>query len=465
MGTTTDLRRLPLAILAAVLCAPAAAAITSSNLNVLTPNTGPGPGAVEMGGLRFTNLGLQGVGRLPAQSLDAFGETLGSVSALQLGNFVRTGASAYAGTFYTLPDRGFNNPPAIFSNYAGRIQSFDFTFTPATGPGPLAGNQITLSYTGGTKFTYSDNGAPRLTTGLDPGTGTSSTILNRTVPFVGAANGQPVNRIALDAEGLVMKKDGSGYVSDEYGPYIYKFDAAKVITGVVGIPEAIVPRTAGNVDFNSVSPPSTGRRNNQGMEGIALSPDGTRLFALVQSATVQDTGSGNQGRFNTRLLVYDVSGNATPDAPIAQYALQLPRVDENGNGSGVDRTAAQSEIVALGNDQILVLSRDSAGRGVPLVQPVFKSVLLVSTQGATNLMDNPAFPDVNNANGQISPGGTLKPGIVPVSWKEALNMLNKAELQKFGINLGVDGAGNPLNDPFTLSEKWERHGTRVRVRR
>lgn len=31
-------------------------------------------------------------------------------------------------------------------------------------------------------------------------------------------------RVPLDAEGLVFDKDGSFWVSDEYGPYIYNFD-------------------------------------------------------------------------------------------------------------------------------------------------------------------------------------------------------------------------------------------------
>src|SRR5262249_9971519 len=129
--------------------------------------------------------------------------------------------------------------------------------------------------------------------------------------------------------------------------------------------------------------PANGRRNNQGMEGVALSPDGTRLFALLQSATMQDSNASgsNQNRKHTRLLVYDVSVDPTPQAPIAQYVLTLPTFRLNGSGAAVDTAAAQSEIVALDNDRILVLSRDGNGLGNIGANPsMFKSLLLVDTR-------------------------------------------------------------------------------------
>ena len=122
----------------------------------------------------------------------------------------------------------------------------------------------------------------------------------------------------------MLKADGSGYIGDEYGANIYYFNSSKQIVGVITPPAAIQPHfPVGTLDFISVSAPTNGRRNNQGLEGVALSPDGNKLFGLLQSATIQDSNSAAQNRKNTRLLIYDVSGNATPGAPSAEYALQL----------------------------------------------------------------------------------------------------------------------------------------------
>jgi hypothetical protein len=449
-----------IAAVLALWAAPGSAAILSSDLTVLTPNTGPGPGTVTVGGLSFTNLGLQGAGRLPSTALDVFGETYGSVSSLQIGNWARTG-DLYGGTFFTLPDRGYNDPASgVFSTYAGRVHELSFSFTPYTGATPLGGatieekmaaqNQIQTRYVGATRFT---DPSGQLTTGQDPGPGTTS-LFGQTVPFVASVvvNGAPtpLNRVALDGEGLILNPDGSGWVSDEYGPYIYTFDSSKRITGVLGLPEAILPHTPpGTLDFNSINAPANGRRNNQGMEGIALSPDGSRLYALLQSATVQDTdGSKQETRNNTRLLVYDVSTSPAPSGPISEFALQLPNLDRDGTGPTPDRTAAQSEIVALADGRLLVLSRDGNGYGTGDSRPnIFKSILLVDTAGATDLV---SIPTVNVEGGQIAPLGVLAAGITPVTWVEALNLINSVELARFNFNMN-----NAAPDRLTFSEKWE----------
>jgi hypothetical protein len=81
----------------------------------------------------FLNLGLQGVGRVSASAMDAFGETFGSVSGLQISGWKLNTDGSYSGKFLTLPDRGFNSGSA-YSDYKTRIQELDFTFTPNVNP-------------------------------------------------------------------------------------------------------------------------------------------------------------------------------------------------------------------------------------------------------------------------------------------------------------------------------------------
>ncbi|MFN9373389.1 MAG: esterase-like activity of phytase family protein [Planctomycetaceae bacterium] len=437
------------------------APITSFNRDVLSPNTGAMPlTGVSLGGTNFRVLGLQGVGRIAANSIDpATGESLGSISDMQIANFQNLGGGTWSGRFEFLPDRGYNSG-TIYSNYAARVNSFDFTFTPFTGNTQTAlQNQIQTTFLGSTRFTYYHDGnaaTPGVYTSGMLANGVGSlfgrpipTVLGNTTQSDGTVNG----RLTMDAEGLVLDtragRAGSGWVSDEYGPYIYHFNASKQIDGLLRLPEALVPHSPTGTTNFFADPPANGRRINQGMEGIAQSPSGNRLFGLLQSATIQDSGTGNQGRSNTRLLVYDVSQSDAPTDPVAQYVIQLPRIDDNGGTPAVNRTGAQSSIIALNDHQLLILSRDGNGRGAS-GSPVFKSVLLADLNGATNI--DGLYDAEGNA---VAPGGVLNPSVTPISWVEALNMLGKldlsiSELAQFGLNL------NPApGDANTLSEKWE----------
>src|SRR5262245_48472985 len=263
---------------------------------------------ITLGDTTFTNHGLQGVGRISGSTLDSFGETFGSVSSLQITNWSGAGGGSYTGTFNILPDRGYNNNNAggFFSNYQARIQQVNFSCTPYTGSANIGGtdlaskvaaqNQISFtSSISGVKLTYNDPtlGAGTLTTGLDPGASGRTTLFGKPVPYVIDYTGQPtpgasnttftgINRLALDAEGSVLKPDGSGYVSDEYGANVYYFNANKEIVGVITPPAAIQPHTGGTLNFISTTAPGDGRRNNQGLEGVALSPNGRKLFTLLQ---------------------------------------------------------------------------------------------------------------------------------------------------------------------------------------
>ena len=446
----------------------AMAQYTSSNRDVLTPNTGIWPsGGITLGGTRFINLGLQGVGRVAANSIDqATGESLGSISGLQISGFTNNGNGSWSGTFNALPDRGYNSG-AIFSNYAARINTYDFSFTPYTGTAATAAqNQIALSFTGSTRFTYDHDSNPATpsiyTTGVLP-SAAGSTLFGTQLPTAAVATKQTdgtfSNRLTIDAEALVLDKragkTGSGWIGDEYGANIYRFDANKQIVGVLPLPAALVPRTGGVINF-AADPPATGRRINQGFEGVAQSPDGKTLFALLQSATLQDSGAGNQGRSNTRLVVYDVSNADVPAAAAKQYVIQLPRIDDNGatGGLAVNRNGAQSEVIALNDHQLLILSRDGNGRGASGA-PVFKSILLADLSNATNIDGS-----FDAANGAVAPGGVLNANVKPIEWIEALNMIGKLgpgavdiELAKFGLNIAT--APGDIN---SLSEKWEGLG-------
>lgn len=391
----------------------------------------------------FVNQGLVGVGRMPADLKDKFGETFGSFSAFtfQPGSWQRNANGSYSGTLFAQPDRGYN--AAGTTNYVPRFNKITVAFTPAPF-GATAQNQVSLTLADTIKFTESD-GTPM--TSLDPtssGTGTRAGLPAMPQAFNG--------RLALDAEGIVVNADGSIWVSDEYGPYIFRFTADGRLVSAIRPPEAIVPKRNGADSFASNNPgpgqaapvpanPTTGRQNNQGLEGLSVSPDGRTLFALLQSAARQDGGTGGTGpRRHTRLLAYDltVAGNPTLKG---EYVVPLPTYSLGA----ATLVPAQSEMLAINNTQFLVLARDGSGRGVANPSSLYRSILVYDISGATNI----AGTAYDTTTTPIAPGGVLAAGIVPATSAVLVDMNNAAQLAKFGLNNG------PVDNVNTLSEKWE----------
>lgn len=420
--------------------------ITGTNVS-----TTAGSVNATLNGTVFVNQGLMGAGRLDANTRDFRGETLGSFSgmAIDLNTWRRNADGSYQGSIFTLPDRG---PFDGAIDYRNRVHTSNITFRPlaansaALPQSAASQSQLTITPTGG--FTLKDTLGVEMT-GRDPG---ANTVTRNGIIYPQATDGSAGGRISLDAEAIAFLPNGNFYVSDEYAAGIYYFDSTGKQIGAIQTVPALLPRTGTAIDFNSVNPGAAGRRNNQGLEAMAITPDSKRLVTILQSATVQDTnGANQQTRNNTRILVYDISGNATPTNPIGHYVLQLPIFNQNGTGNP-NRTAAQSEMLALNDTQFLVLSRDGIGRGIAAdgstsQTPVFKSVLLVDTAGATNL----AGTQYETGIAPIATNGTLNAGIVPVQQVELVNLLNSTQLARVGMNLGR----LPTTNPTSLGEKWE----------
>jgi hypothetical protein len=429
-------------------------AVTARAETITTPHvaTGGPSHAVTLAGDRYVDDGLVGAGRLPAATVDFLGDTLGSFSSLAIdrGSWRRVG-DHYEGTMWTLPDRGRNDPGAnLFFDYPGRLNRFRIRFKPYVGknlPASKASQkQFVLVQDGGLEL-RDFNGQPF--TGADPDIGT---VTQRGFVLPSPARGTGAGKVSLDAESLQFTADGHFYIGDEYAANVYYFGADGQLQGILVPPPAVVPRSDGHVDFRSLVPPQTGRRNNQGVEGMSLSPDGTRLFVALQSALIQDSATGHaNGRVDTRVLVYDVSHDATPAQPVAHYVIQLPAYRKLGDGQPADATAAQSELRALDGHRFLMLARDANGLGTDNDNPiVYKSVLLADTAGATNLAGT-AYERSTQSLLAALDDTRLKPGITPIAYTELVNMVDPAALARIGMTT----ATTPKNAPLTLSEKWE----------
>ncbi|TBW38031.1 hypothetical protein EYW49_10530 [Siculibacillus lacustris] len=401
--------------------------------------------AVEVGGHRYVVHGLVGVGRIPAATRDGLGETFGSGSGMAMdpAAWHRT-ATGYAGALWLLPDRGYNVEGT--TDYRARFNRIEVTLTPAPdGASGLPQTQVDARITATTLLT-DETGEPM--TGLDP--------VGVRAPRAGLPRlPQAVNgRVSLDPEAIVHLADGGFFVSDEYGPFVYRFSSEGKLLSAIEPPAAFLPIRKGKVDFSSNNPgpgaptpdpknPERGRQNNQGLEGSALTPDGRFLVSVLQSATRQDGGDDSATRRYTRALIWDVADPAAPKL-VHEYVVPLPVFTD---AKGKTTVAAQSELAAIGEGRFLLLARDSNnGHGVKGDTSLYRKIEILDFAGATDIRGT--YDEVT----PVAPKGVLADGVEPATLTPFVDLNDNAELGRFGLHNGKP------DDENLLSEKWEAMG-------
>ena len=227
--------------------------------------------------------------------------------------------------------------------------------------------------------------------------------------FVGAAgafSGNNFETLRLDPEGIRVGYNGTFYISDEYGPYIFEFDGHGNLVRRIVVPSKFLiyhPSSDANAELLRNA---SGRQANRGMEGLAISPDGKTLFGIMQSALLQDNGlnPGTTDRLgvNNRILKVDLSTGETHE-----YVYVLDAINR---GQGV------SEILAINDHEFLVLERDNRSNlQAPPQPPTRKTIYRIDLDGATDVSEIASLP-----------AGTLPNSIVPVRKKLFIDLLDRA---------------------------------------
>lgn len=412
-------------------------------------------------GANYVYQHLAGYGYIPYSAIDSHKDTIGGIgssAAIEKKSWKKIGKDKYTGFLWTLPDRGFNVIGTI--NYQPRVHKYKITFDASVKTGTPSNGNVKLDYQESVYFT-DPNGVPM--TGLDASfspPGVHATFAGfpdlPVVTYTGdgfGGNGTGGTRVPLDSEGLKLADDGSFWVSDEYGPYLYKFNSNGKMIDAIRPPNALIPLRNGTESFSADSPPvydlslhpipsdpTSGRQNNQGFEGLTASPDGKTVYTLIQSALRQDGGrGGSSNRYYARFLAYDVS--TKPIKPKAEYVVRLP-VDSTG------RTAAQSEIHYISDTQFFVLARDSnRGSGQTDTKSLYRHADVFDISKATNILGK--YDDFNQSIVTNVTTAALKGNITAAAYCTFLDYNVNSELNKFGLHNG--GA----QDFGLLNEKWE----------
>jgi hypothetical protein len=167
--------------------------------------------------------------------------------------------------------------------------------------------------------------------------------------------------LRFDPEGLRVSGCGdSVYVSDEYGPFVYEFliGSGKRVRSL-GVPNKFLIDLPSATANDELTKNLAGRQSNRGMEGLAISPDGRKLYGIMQSALIQDgalDAMSSRIGLNNRILEIDVETGAVRELV---YPLEEP-------ANGV------SEIVAVNDREFLVLERDGRAGAAAVFKKIFK---------------------------------------------------------------------------------------------
>jgi len=263
---------------------------------------------------------------------------------------------AYAGgnTFLAIPDRGPNAIPynPLVDNttsYINRFHTFNFSLAPADPGSPLPFTLTPML----TRTTLLSSRTPLFYgSGSTVGLGSGAPALNalhHTHYFTGRSdNFDPLQASTnpfdgrFDPEGIRLSNDGkSVFISDEYGPYVYQFnrESGRRIRAF-DLPSNLAITSLSSEGDVEIADNKIGRISNKGMEGIAITPDGSMLVGIMQANLEQDKSN------SLRIVTIDIKTGNTHE-----YAYQL------SDGSGA------SEILAINNHQFLVDERDGKGLG------------------------------------------------------------------------------------------------------
>ena len=285
---------------------------------------------------------LLGVGSLPASATDLSGLT-GTLESGVAKNLLSVGSGlAYTGQgsrFIAVPDRGPNANPyntAVddTTSFQARMHEIDVS---------ISGSTVTPTVTKTTLFS-NELGVPL--TGLSSGFDATNSSAS----------------IRFDPEGVRVSRDGqSVFVSDEYGPFVYQFDRnSGRRLRVLNVPDKFKITAPNPRGATEISGNTSGRVSNRGMEGLAITPDGSTLVGIMQNPLTQD---GGRNGLNIRMLVMDLASGTSKELI---YPLD-------------NRSYGVNELVAINSTEFLAVERDGAAGVAAVAKRIYKINIAAAT--------------------------------------------------------------------------------------
>lgn len=162
--------------------------------------------------------------------------------------------------------------------------------------------------------------------------------------------GDPLPPHTFDLEAMATGPEGSlfvaseGFADEDVAPAIAEVAADGGLVRRLPVPERYLPDVAGR----------RGVRDNLGFEGLSVTPAGDRLVVGLENALVQDGPAAAPGVPSpVRLLWYGLPAGE----PTAEQAYVTDPVPAEPRARGAFATSGLVELLALGDDHLLVLER------------------------------------------------------------------------------------------------------------
>ena len=203
----------------------------------------------------------------------------------------------------------------------------------------------------------------------DPGHDFGFTIVNENSPE------RLLTGADIDPESLQRDHNGELWVGDEFGPWILHFSA----DGVLLDPPFPIPgvRSPNNPGLGG-QPPT--QPNSRGFEGMAITPDGENLYAILEGANIGDPDQNRRYMFEFSIKDKALTGRTW------QYRTTLPNY-------------MVGDMAALDEHRLVLIERDG-GRGATAV---FRELNVVDLRNVAadgfllprTVVDLTAIPDPN----------------------------------------------------------------------
>jgi len=283
-----------------------------------------------------------------------------------------------------------------------------------------------------------------------PASGRPAVAPPRSKPMVDPATAQPlpIDPDGLDTEGLAPANGGGFWIAEEYVPSLLRLTAdGRMVRRIVPIGAVLGDgdgRRAGCEVVEALPEVCLRRADNRGFEGLARSPDGSRLFTMLQSPPEPLAGATEEDAVHVPLLVLDpVKG-----LPLAEYRYRLGEPGEKP----ADLVAADGKISALSatdNDTLLVLEQSATASRLyevklgPVARPAAGKVATASKRLVADLA--PLAPIFN---AELNRGASGAPGKLSDLKFEGLALLAPGVVAIVNDNdFDMDAAGAAPADP------------------